>query len=49
MDGFTGFLIVGALFIVRFALPVLVILLLGNLINRLYAYWDKQDQVLSKT
>jgi len=48
MDGFTGFLIIALLFVVRFALPILVLVLLGQLVNRLYAYWDKQDQILPK-
>lgn len=48
MDGFTGFLIVVLLFVVRFALPILVLTLFGYLMNRLYAYWDKQDQILPK-
>jgi hypothetical protein len=49
MDGFTGFLIVLLLFVVRFVLPILVMVLVGYLLNQLYAYWDKQDHILPRT
>ncbi len=48
MDGFTGFLIVLLLFVVRFVLPILVMVSVGYLLNRLYAYWDKQDHILPR-
>lgn len=49
MDGFTGFLIVLLLFVVRFVLPILVMVSVGYLLNQLYAYWDKQDHILPRT
>lgn len=48
MDGFTGFLIIVLLFVIRFVLPMLALVLLGLLVNRLNAYWDRQDHILPK-
>ncbi len=48
MDGFLGFLIIALLFVARFGLPVLVIVLASRLLNRLYAFWGVNDQTLVK-
>lgn len=44
MSGFLGFLIIVALFVIRFAIPLGVIILSGYLVNRLYASWDREEQ-----
>lgn len=44
MSELLGFLIIMALFIIRFAIPLGVIILAGYLVNRLYASWDREEQ-----
>lgn len=46
MSGFLGFLIIVALFIVRFAIPLGVLILTSYLVNRLYASWDREDKLV---
>ncbi len=45
MSELLGFLIIMALFIIRFAIPFGVLILAGYLVNRLYASWDREEHL----
>lgn len=48
MNPFEGTLIVGGLFALRCVMPVLIVLGIGYLMNRISDHWDAQEQEQKK-